>query len=306
MLPEELEKEMERYTIRDFADIVRALRDHPVWREELRKLILGTEWENVPKKLDELERRVAHIEQDVAILKQDVAVLKQDVAVLKQDVTVLKQDVATLKQDVAVLKQEVAVLKQDVATLKQDVATLKQEVAVLKQEVTVLKQDVATLKQDVGVLKQDVEKLKGDVNYLKGEFGRFKGRDFERSVKDRCASIFGKFLRRTRCVYPDALIDLIDDAVDEGRIDIKDREKLLNLDLVVKGIDQNTNEKTAFAVEISYALYPTDVERVLDRTPLLQRIFDETVHPVIVSSEISEEARQLAIARGIRIIQYEY
>ncbi len=257
MLPEELEKEMERYTIRDFADIVRALRDHPAWREELRKLILGTEWENVPKKLDELERRVAHIEQDVAILKQDVAILKQDVAILKQDV-----------------------------------ATLKQDVAVLKQEVT--------------VLKQDVEKLKGDVNYLKGEFGRFKGRDFERSVKDRCASIFGKFLRRTRCVYPDALIDLIDDAVDEGRIDIKDREKLLNLDLVVKGIDHNTNEKTAFAVEISYALYPTDVERVLDRTPLLQRIFDETVHPVIVSSEISEEARQLAIARGIRIIQYEY
>jgi alpha-mannosidase len=101
---ENLEKEMEKQPVLTFADIIRALREHPEWLEELRKIILTTELIELPKKFEEmlvrmekLEKKADKIEKDVEILKQDVAILKQDVAVLKQDVTVLKQDVAYLK-----------------------------------------------------------------------------------------------------------------------------------------------------------------------------------------------------------------
>ena len=110
---ENLEKEMEKQPVLTFADIIRALREHPEWLEELRKIILTTELIELPKKFEEmlvrmekLEKKVDKIEKDVEILKQDVAILKQDVEILKQDVAVLKQDVAVLKQDVSYLKGE--------------------------------------------------------------------------------------------------------------------------------------------------------------------------------------------------------
>lgn len=121
----EIEKQMQQYKIITFADIVRALKEHPDWLEELRKLILTEELIELPKKFEELLKRIDRIEQKVDIIEQDVAVLKQDVAVLKQDVAVLKEDVAVLKQDVAVLKQDVAVLKKDMAYLKGEFGRFK-------------------------------------------------------------------------------------------------------------------------------------------------------------------------------------
>jgi len=105
-IEKDIEKEMKEYPVLTFADILIALKSHPDWLEELRKIILTTELLELPRKFEELLKRVDKIEKDVEILKQDVAVLKQDVAVLKQDVAVLKQDVAVLKKDMAYLKGE--------------------------------------------------------------------------------------------------------------------------------------------------------------------------------------------------------
>lgn len=131
-LDERIEQEMKKYEIKTFADIVKALIEHPDWLEELRKIILTSELLELPKKMEELlqhlktleekhdrlEKKVDKIEADVEVLKQDVAILKQDVAVLKQDVAVLKQDVEGLKKDVAVLKKDVNYLKGEFGKFK--------------------------------------------------------------------------------------------------------------------------------------------------------------------------------------------
>ncbi len=108
---EEIIEEAKKYPIFTFTDILLALKAHPEWLEELRKLILTAELLELPKRFEELVQRVAKIEKDVEILKQDVEILKQDVEILKQDVAVLKQDVATLKSDMAYVKGEVGRLK---------------------------------------------------------------------------------------------------------------------------------------------------------------------------------------------------
>lgn len=110
--PKEIEKEMDNYRIITLGDIYRALRDHPDWAQELRRVFLTEELIDLPKKFQDflqndfypLKEKVDKIEKDVEILKQDVAILKQDVAILKQDVAILKQDVAKLKIDVGWLK----------------------------------------------------------------------------------------------------------------------------------------------------------------------------------------------------------
>ncbi len=115
---ETLEKQMDEYQVRTFGDLLRALKAHPEWLEELRKLILTTELLELPRKVDELirlvkqhgellkehDKRLTRVGQDIQVLKEDVAVLKQDVAVLKQDVAGLKDDVETLKDQVGGLR----------------------------------------------------------------------------------------------------------------------------------------------------------------------------------------------------------
>ncbi|MGC8938021.1 MAG: hypothetical protein ACP5KH_03400 [Thermodesulfovibrio sp.] len=91
--------------IETFHDLVRVLKTHPEWLEELRQLILTTELIELPKKFEEfienefkpLKKKVDKLEEDVAVLKQDVAVLKQDVKVLKDDVGMLKGDMFEMK-----------------------------------------------------------------------------------------------------------------------------------------------------------------------------------------------------------------
>ncbi len=112
--------------IHNFDDLVFILKTHPMWLEEIRRLVLTDELMLLPKKIDDFVKNEFHpLKEDVSGLKQDVVILKEDVKVLKKDVEVLKEDVAVLKQDVSILKEEFAVLKQDVEILKIDVVELK-------------------------------------------------------------------------------------------------------------------------------------------------------------------------------------
>ncbi|MFN3604503.1 MAG: hypothetical protein ACK4UJ_07315 [Leptonema sp. (in: bacteria)] len=77
--------------IRTFYDLIKVLKEHPEFLEELRRLILTEELLNLPKKFEEF------LKNEFQPLKKEVDVLKQDVAVLRQDVKILKDDVSQLK-----------------------------------------------------------------------------------------------------------------------------------------------------------------------------------------------------------------
>jgi len=78
-----LEEEMKKHPVLTFADIIRALKEHPEWLEELRKIILTTELIELPRKFEKLLGNVKKLDKKVDRIEQDVAVLKQDVAYLK-------------------------------------------------------------------------------------------------------------------------------------------------------------------------------------------------------------------------------
>jgi len=65
-----------KYTIRNFYDLLCALRENPDWLEELRRLILTEELLNLPKAVRELIERFDRLEKRLDTLEQDVAVLK--------------------------------------------------------------------------------------------------------------------------------------------------------------------------------------------------------------------------------------
>jgi len=245
-----------------FQDLIRILKSHPEWLEELRQLILTTELLELPKKFEQF---------------------------LVNEFRPLKKKVDTLEQDVAVLKQDVAVLKQDVAVLKQDVAVLKQDVAVLKQDVAVLKQDVAVLKQDVKILKNDVGILKGDM--------------FEMKLKDKAPSRFGSIIRRCKVLNSEKYVEILDDALDENKINLAEREDALDVDLVATGVlTKDPTKKVLLIAEASVKADKKDVERAYKRAQIFKKASDIETLAVVVCKEKTQGAIKKAQELGVILV----
>ena len=211
----DMEKEMAKYEVRTFADILRALREHPEWLEELRKVILTSELLELPKKVDELLRRVARLEEDVAVLKQDVA-------------------------------------------------------------------------------------------YLKGEFGRFKGKDFERTIRERYYAYFGRILRKGKLISFEEILPILDDAEDKKVITSEQRDAVLRLDILISGQIKELRKDVILAVEVSYSLYPEDLERAFERAQILASLLNKEVIPTVVACEVTEDIEKQADEKGILLIKAEY
>jgi cell division protein FtsB len=278
------------FKIETFEDILRALRERPEWLEELRRLILTEELMALPQKFENfVQKEFKPLKEKVDKIEGDTEVLKQDVSILKQDVEVLKQDVAVLKEDVTVLKEDVAVLKEDVALLKEDVAVLKKDVALLKQDVAVLKEDVTVLKEDGVVLKQDMADLKGD--------------NFERKVRERAPSYFGRLVRRCKLISFEDLAEILESAVEKELIDEKEKDEALNVDVVASGFLKTEKEKKVVVVgEISIKVDRIDVERAYERSKIISRALGLSAIAVVIGKESTEGALEKAKELGVLFI----
>lgn len=89
--PEEVEKEMETWRVITLADIYRALRAHPEWTQELRKVLLTEELLNLPIVFKKF------VEEEFQPLRKDVDDLKKKVDKIEGEVEKLKVDVGWLK-----------------------------------------------------------------------------------------------------------------------------------------------------------------------------------------------------------------
>ncbi|MEJ5300526.1 MAG: hypothetical protein WHS38_06005 [Thermodesulforhabdaceae bacterium] len=269
--------------ITTFNDIVRALRERPEWRDEMRRLILTDELLMLPQKFEHfVEKEFKPLAAHVDKLTVDVYVIKEDVRVLKNKTVVLEQDVSTLKQDVGVLKQDVAILKQDVAILKQDVEILKRDVAALKEEIEKIKKELA-------ILKQDVADLKGEM--------------FEMKVRFRAPAYFGRLIRRCRLISIEDLAEVLEDAVDKGLISESEKQEGLLLDGVVRGITKDLQAKEVLlAFEVSITVDLKDVERASVRADIIARTYGIETIGVVLGKEVNPQASDLADQLGVIVL----
>ncbi len=152
---------------------------------------------------------------------------------------------------------------------------LKQTVQKQGEDIAVLKEDVAVLKQDVGVLKSDVGDLKGD--------------SFERKVRERAPSYFGKIIRKCKLISHIELANILDDALDAGIIGDDERDDALLCDVVVTGALRNNKERKVLIVaEVSVVVDKQDVERAASRTKVIEKCMGLPGIPVVIGKEHTE------------------
>lgn len=154
----------------------------------------------------------------------------------------------------------------------------------IKNEFRPLVRRVDRMEEDVADLKKIVKRLQDDVASLKGD-------NFERKVRERAPSYFGRILRRIKTIDYDTLGNILDDAIDKGLITEDEKMELLRIDGVLKGKRPKDGQEMWLVFEASCVVNKEDVERAKRRAVILKRAIGKPVVAVVIGEKhaVSEE-----------------
>jgi len=234
-----------------------------------------------------LERRPAWRDAlRAALLGEEFAELPKLVRELVRAQRATNRQIHALVKAQAAIGERLDGVEQALARLTAAQARTEEELRVLVREVATIKQDVAGLRQDVTVVKQDVAGLKGT--------------DLERTYRERAAQYFQAILRRIRVVDHQHLADLLDDAVDAGRITPEEKDQVLQSDVAVVG--RRDGEQVYLLAEVSSVVDREDVERARNRASVLERATGMPVVAAAAGRQATAGAREEARASGVWLV----
>lgn len=110
---------------------------------------------------------------------------------------------------------------------------------------------------------------------------------------------FAGFARRLAFFDHSQMIDLFEDALDEGKITESEFDQLRFLSALGRGRERNTGEPLYLAGIASYTINNQDLDRAVMLTKLLQKITDAKVLPVVAGKVITDAARKHALTYDI-------
>jgi hypothetical protein len=114
----------------------------------------------------------------------------------------------------------------------------------------------------------------------------------------RGPAYFNSIARRLRVMETGPLADMLDDAIDEGRLSNEDRDTILLADIVLTGRRREGGEAVYLLAEISAGVGASDVERAADRAAILAKL-GTPVLPIVAGKWINDQAVEMAGDRGV-------
>lgn len=163
-----------------------------------------------------------------------------------------------------------------------------------------------SLENSMAEVKADVAELKTDVAELKTDVGELKGHTTPMATQRMLGTITQTAnVRRPRWLANTDIIDIADDAQDEGRADIPGNEMLSfrNMDLALTAIDKTTGEDCYLIIECSYTLEQNDVVRAQRNAQHMTSFTGRPAKPIVTANSVPEPVRQFAEEQGVTCIQ---
>lgn len=197
-----------------------------------------------------------------------------------------------------ILPQELLDLPMLVSQLAQAQAQTDQQLRALVQTVDALVAEMREVRRELTGFKTDLEHLKVEVRGIKTDIGQLKGEALERHYREFGPAYFAPVLRKPRVLGRAALADLLDAAVDEGRITEEEEKEVLWTDVILTGQRRPDRQPVYAAVEISAVIDMHDVSRAQSRALTLQKL-GRPVIPVVAGHSVLPDADAAAQAGGI-------
>ncbi|MBI2322747.1 MAG: hypothetical protein HYU88_11845 [Chloroflexi bacterium] len=126
------------------------------------------------------------------------------------------------------------------------------------------------------------------------------GQLLELRYREHAPAYFGPIVRRALAVPVHDLDALIDESKERGLLSEDDAREVLLADLVIRGRRREDGQEIYVLVEVSYTIYPHDVERAVRRAELLSRV--RPTVPAVAGEGILADARSRAERHGAWVV----
>jgi chromosome segregation ATPase len=305
---------------RTVEDIVKALREHPEWLEEVRRLILTEELLQLPVQFAQLSALVQQLATQVQRLveqgerhEREIRALRKEFQEHRQEFLQHREEFLQHREEFLQHREEFLQLRAEVEQLRkefqehrsfcsQEFLQHREEFLQHREEFLQLRAEVEQLRKEFYEHRQEFEAFRQETNLrlyrLERDVAELKGSDRERYYRERASAIFGRFLRRVRLVDFSELYEELD-----NREPLSDEEllEISQLDAVVEGRRKRDATPVLLAIEASWSLYPDDVERAFTRARIIaKRGF--TVYPVVAGKYADEGVIEAANQAGVLVV----
>jgi len=287
--------------------LLRLLEQQPAWRDALRAALLGEEFTELPKLVQELVRAQRATSRQIRALTEAQVRTEERVGRLEAAVERLAEAQARTEERVGRLEAAVERLAEAQARTEERVGRLEAAVERLAEAQARTEERVGRLEVVVERLaeaqartQEELRALVREVTGLKDDVARLKGTDLQRTYRERAAQYFQAVLRRIRVLDHQQLADLLDDAVDAGRVTLQEKEQVLQCDVAVVG--RRDGEQVYLLAEVSSVVDRQDVQRARDRASILERATGLPVLSAAAGNHATAGAREEAKASGVWLI----
>jgi len=300
------------FEVGDFQDLLRLLREHPEWQDELRALLLTQELLTLPALVRELAKgqerlieTVAHLTERLDQFTETVARLAEGQQRLTEGQRQVTETVARLAEDQQrltegqrQLTETVARLAEDQQRLAEGQRQLTETVARLAEGQQHLTEGQRQLTETVARLAEGQQRLSEGQQRLEVQMGEVRGWAMEQRYRTHAAAYFGRFLRRVHPVDVGRLAEALRERLAEG-----DLAEVLLADLILTGQLPTPGGARAIWVmlEVSAPVDRRDVERAQRRAGLLRRARYPAV-AVAAGTEATAGAQQAASEAGVALL----
>ena len=96
---------------------------------------------------------------------------------------------------------------------------------------------------------------------------------------------------------------VIESAVDDGKISWQDHDELMLCDLIFTGRARGGGEEVHVAAESSITAGDHDVERAQERARILRQVIGQEAIPLVICANIDDQRAQMARERGVAVIR---
>lgn len=267
------------YEINTIDDLVRILKEHPEWLERLREVLLTEEERRLPAMVQELTQTVRELVQVVQELTQSHHRALERLERLEQSHQQLVQSHQQLVQSHQQAIERLDRLEQSHLRLEE---TLQHFMESSERRFERLEAFMVSAEQRFERIETDLAKLKGYA--------------LENHYRFNAPAVFGYYVSKPKVV---SVVELLEKLKGQGHTFSKEEwQKLIGMDVLLSARHPQTGEALYFTVEVSWRLYPDDVERALERAELL-RTRGVNIYPAVAGETITDEAQALALQKQV-------
>ena len=308
--------------VADIADLVKILREQPEWAETLRSVLLSKELLEMPEKLAQL---TARFEEFVALQTETNQRVAEQLAQLTEQVsrltTRLEEFIAEQKEINRRVAEQLAQLTAQVSRLttrlEEFIAEQREINRVVAERLTRLETDMAEVKADTAELKVGLRRLEGTVGSLQGTVGslagtvgRLQGAELERKIHANIAGMVctplgirrPRVLKSILAATVPELFDLLDPALDDGRISRTQFDSLMQTDIILAAREGNA-QPVYVAIEISRTVHDEDLDRARERADILAAASGVSALALVIGYIIPPPQRRKAAELAVHLME---